>query len=233
MKDRSQIKNDNNTVYQSVQGKSTVSTMQTIRLFFPFFLDFIKNVTAYTLDAAIIQPCKKSNYPIKVYLPRAKVSGSWPAILEFQASSRNLSCNHVIKFTMPCTQVSAQPDWSGKKDGDCENFWKFSSLEKIAYLILRAFNLRPGWISGKVYQITYKIKDFPSSHVCTRISLPRRRSILTASSHVQANMEGSSDIDFVLKIFAKSLSCVVTPFVRNSHGKSGGGFVRHLDRKII
>ena len=123
-------------------------------------------------------------------------------------------------------QVSAQPDWSGKKDGDCENFWKFSSLKKIAYLILRAFNLRPGWISGKVYQITYKIKDFPSSHMY-------RRSILTASSHVQANMAGSSDIDFVLKIFAKSLSCIVTPFVRNTHGKSGGGFVCHLDRKII
>ena len=146
------------------RGKSTVSTMHTIRLFFPFFLDFNKNVTAYTLDAAIIQPCKKSNYPIKVYLPRAKVSGSWPAILEFQASSRaitwsNLSC--------PVTQVSAQPDWSGKKDRAtvCENFWKFSSLEKIAYLILRAFNLRPGWISGKVYQTTYKIKDFPCSHM--------------------------------------------------------------------
>ena len=54
MKDRSQIKNDNNTENQSVQGKSTVNTMQTIRLFFPFFLDFNKNVTAYTLDAAII-----------------------------------------------------------------------------------------------------------------------------------------------------------------------------------
>lgn len=58
------------------RGKSTVSTMHTIRLFFPFFLDFNKNVTAYTLDAAIIQAGKKSNYPIKVYLPRAKVSGS-------------------------------------------------------------------------------------------------------------------------------------------------------------
>ena len=92
----------------------------------------------------------------------------------------------------PCYpgRVSAQPNWSGKKDGDCENFWKFSSLKKIAYLILRAYNLRPGWISGKVYQITCKIKDFPSSHMY-------RRSILTASSHVQANMVGSSDVDFV------------------------------------
>ena len=55
MKDRSQNKNDNNTENNSVQGKSTdVSTMHTIRLFFPFFLDFNKNVTAYTLDAAII-----------------------------------------------------------------------------------------------------------------------------------------------------------------------------------
>ena len=44
-------------------------------------------------------------------------------------------------------------------------------------------------------------------------------------------MVGSSDIDFVLKIFAKSLSCIVTPFVRNTHGKSGNGFVCHLDRK--
>lgn len=77
MKDRSQNKNDNNTENNSVQGKSTaVSTMHTIRLFFPFFLDFNKNVTAYIFDAAIIQPCKKSNHPLKVYLPRAKVSGS-------------------------------------------------------------------------------------------------------------------------------------------------------------
>ena len=77
MKDRSQNKNDNNTENNSVQGKSTaVSTMHTIRLFFPFFLDFNKNVKAYTFDAAFIQPCKKSNHPLKVYLPRAKVSGS-------------------------------------------------------------------------------------------------------------------------------------------------------------
>ena len=46
-------------------------------------------------------------------------------------------------------------------------------------------------------------------------------------------MEGSFDIDIVLKMFAKSLSYVVTPFVRNAHGKSGGGFVVHLNRKMI
>lgn len=46
-------------------------------------------------------------------------------------------------------------------------------------------------------------------------------------------MEGSFDIDIVLKMFAKSLSYVVIPFVRNAHGKSGGGVVGHLNRKTI